>query len=179
MAQKSKVLRVQLQISDTERHCYESLSLSLAQHPSESDERLLARLLAFALEYEPGLAFGGGISSADEAPIWLRDEHGERVLHWIEIGQPDPKRMRFLSRRCPRISLYCYGPQAMRWWQQHGEGLRDLTGFSAWQLDNEALKALAPGLVAGAELQVTRSEDHLYLGLGERQQETVLARLAP
>ena len=165
-------------MSDTERHCYENLAFSLAQHPSESTERLLARLLAFALEYEQELAFGGGVSTADEAPVWLREPDG-RVRHWIEIGQPDPKRIPFLARRCERVSLYCYGPQAARWWQQQGISLGAVKNFSAWLLDYTVLETLSAGVAPGFEFQLTRSEDHLFLGAGEVQAEMTLIRLNP
>lgn len=178
MGKGSRLLRGRLFLSDDTRHCYDTLELSPVLHPSEKIERLLARLIAYALEYEPGLAFGGGISSTGEAPIWLRDQD-ERVLHWIELGQPDEERLEKQVRRVERLSLYLYGPQALRWWQQHGSGMKGVEAMQVVLLEWAVLESLAAQLGNGFELSVTRSDDQLYLALGETSAEMTLQSLAP
>ncbi|MEH6823163.1 MAG: YaeQ family protein [Motiliproteus sp.] len=172
MAKGSRIYKVKFFISDMDRHCYEQLDLTVAQHPSESLERLLARLLALGLEYEPGLKFGGGVSS-DEAPIWLRNDYNE-VQHWIEIGQPDIDRLSKLNKRHPRLTLYTYGANAHRWWNQHGAALSALQRLKLVQLDHEALEPLVKGIKAGFELQLNRQDHALYLGLNDQQAEMKL-----
>lgn len=171
------MLRGRCYLSDDVNQRYETLELSPVLHPSEKIERMLARLLAFALEYEPGLAFGGGISSTGEAPIWLRDQD-QRVLHWIDLGQPDAERLEKQVRRVERLSLYLYGPQALRWWQQHGVAMKGLAGMKVVLLDWAVLEPLALQLGNGFELSVTRSDDQLYLALGEQSAEMTLTLLA-
>ncbi|WP_210396921.1 YaeQ family protein [Motiliproteus sediminis] len=177
MGKGSRLLRGKLCIADETRYCYQTLELSPVLHPSEKIERLLARLIAYALEYEPGLAFGGGISSTGEAPIWLRDQD-ERVIHWIDLGQPDEERLEKQVRRVERLSLYLYGPQALRWWQQHGSAMKGVDAMQVVLLDWAVLETLAAHLGSGFELGVTRSEDQLYLSLGEQSTEMSLQRLA-
>lgn len=178
MAKGSRIYKVKLFISDIDRNCYEQLELTVAQHPSESDERLLARLLAFGLEYESGLAFGGGVSSTDQAPIWLRNDY-EEVQHWIEIGQPDPDRLAKLNKRQPRLTLYTYGANAHRWWHQHSPNLSKLQRLKAVQLDYDALQTLVSAMTSGFELQLNRQDEVLYLGLNDQQAEMQLAFLQP
>ncbi len=173
MAKGSKVLKVKLEISDTDRNCYQSLERSLVLHPSESPERLLARLLAYGLEFEPQLEFGRGLSNTDEAPIWLRDLDG-RVLHWIDIGQPDSERLSKLHRRCDRVSLYCYGANAGNWWQQHQKDFAKLTGVRVYQLPWPVLTRLSGEIRNGFSLQVIRNDGVLYLVLNGEQAETEL-----
>jgi len=177
MAKGSRIFKVKFFISDMDRHCYEQLDLTVAQHPSESLERLLARLLALGLEYEPGLKFGAGVSS-DDAPIWLRNDYDE-VLHWIEIGQPDLDRLTKLNKRCPKLTLYSYGANAHRWWNQHGAALAELKRLKLVQLDHEGIERLVKGLSAGFELQLNRQDDGLYLGLNDQQAEMRLVCWQP
>ncbi|RDE25066.1 hypothetical protein DV711_05760 [Motiliproteus coralliicola] len=178
MARGSRIFKLKLYLSDMDRHCYEQLDLTLAQHPSESEQRLLTRLLAFGLEYEPGLAFGGGVSSTDEAPIWLRNDFDE-VQHWIEIGQPDLERLAKLHKRHPRLSLYAYGANAHRWWHQHQASLSALPKLRFYQLDNTVIETLSEGLRSGAEVQLNRQDDLLYLSVADKQAEMPLTRLLP
>ncbi len=98
MASKATVYKAELQISDMDRHYYATHVLTVAQHPSETDERLMVRLLAFALHAQERLEFGRGVSSDDEPDLWLRSLSGEIEL-WVDLGQPDEARIR---RACGR-----------------------------------------------------------------------------
>lgn len=176
MARGSRIYKVKLLISDMDRHCYEQLELTVAQHPSESEQRLLARLIAFGLEYEPGLAFGGGVSTTDEAPIWLRNDFDE-VQHWIEIGQPDPERLAKLAKRQPRLSLYGYGANSGRWWHQHHKTLAKLEQMKVVLLDSEVIDTLATQMPSGFELQLTQQEGSLFVSMNDVQAQMELERL--
>ena len=90
MAVKATIYKAELQVSDMDRNHYQAYPLTLAQHPSETEERLMIRLLAFALNADPALAFGRGISTDDEPDLWLKDLTGQVEL-WIEVGQPDER----------------------------------------------------------------------------------------
>ena len=115
MAQKATVYRAQLSISDLDRNYYADHSLTLARHPSESEGRLMARLFAYALFAAPDLSFGRGISTDDEPDLWRRDPTGN-ILHWIEVGLPDERRLRRATGRSERVSLVAYGARAFVLW---------------------------------------------------------------
>lgn len=115
MALKATVYRAELEVSDLDRHYYASHALTLARHPSETEERLMLRLLAFALFADEQLAFGRGISTDDEPDLWLKDATG-RIRHWIELGQPDERRLRRACGRADSVTLIGYGERAFALW---------------------------------------------------------------
>jgi uncharacterized protein YaeQ len=145
MALKSTVFKVELQVTDVDRHYYAPHSLVLARHPSETDERMMVRVLAFALNADPRLTFGNGLSSAEEPDLLLQDLSGERQ-HWIDVGLPDPKWLRKACGRARRVSVYGYGRNAHAWWVQHRQELArcdNLAVFALAQTGTEALSRLA------------------------------------
>ena len=102
MAANATILKAELQVTDMDRHYYASHALTLAQHPSETDARLLVRLLAFALHADERLEFGRGLSDEDEPSLWRRDYTGA-IEQWIELGQPDETRLRKASARTQQL----------------------------------------------------------------------------
>lgn len=123
MAVKATIFKVELQISDMDRNYYQTHSFTLAQHPSETEERLMVRLLAFALNASELLAFGKGISTDDEPDLWCRDLSGVIDL-WIEVGQPDEQRIRKACGRAGEVRVYCFsGRGAEIWWGKNSAAL--------------------------------------------------------
>lgn len=117
MATKSTIFKADLQVTDTDRDHYETHKLTLARHPSETDERLMVRLLVFALHADSALEFAGSISTEDTPALWKKNLSGE-ILEWIEIGQPDEKRIRKACGRAGEVFIYCYAAnRAKPWWQ--------------------------------------------------------------
>ena len=114
MALQATPYKIELSLTDLDRGVYENLRFTVARHPSETEERLAVRLIAYALWYDPQLAFGRGLSDVDEPALWEKSLD-DRVLHWIEVGQPDAERMTWCSRRTERFSLVAYGN--LRVWQ--------------------------------------------------------------
>src|SRR5690606_17195003 len=114
MATKSTVVKAELQVSDMDRHYYATHNLTLAQHPSETDERLMVRLLAFALHADDRLEFGRGLSDEDEPALWKRDYTGEIEL-WIDLGNPDETRIKKACARARQVVVvnYCGGSTAL------------------------------------------------------------------
>ena len=102
MALKATIFKASLQVSDMDRKYYAEHALTLARHPSETDERMMLRVLAFALNAHEHLAFGKGLSDTDEPDLWQKDLTG-RILHWIDVGQPDEKRLIRASGRADRL----------------------------------------------------------------------------
>lgn len=115
MALKSTVFRAELQVSDLDRHYYAAHALTLARHPSETDERMMVRLLAFALFAGERLEFGRGLSTEDEPALWRKDLTGAVEL-WIEVGLPDERALRRACGRAERVAVLCYGGRGADLW---------------------------------------------------------------
>jgi len=145
MAPNATVYKAELQVTDLDRHYYASHNLILAQHPSETDERLMARLLAFALYADERLEFGRGLSDEDEPALWRRGYSGE-IEQWIELGQPDESRLRKASGRAEQVIVVNYsGNAADVWWKKQAPALARLRNLSVVDLaaaDVEAATAL-------------------------------------
>jgi len=145
MASKATIIKAELQVSDMDRHYYAAHNLTLAQHPSETEERLMVRLLAFALHADERLEFGRGLSDEDEPALWRRDRTGE-IEQWIELGQPDESRLRKASGRARQVVVVTYGGQAAdAWWNRNAPTLarlKSLTVIDIAAADVAALTAL-------------------------------------
>ncbi len=115
MALKATIFKASVTVSDTDRHHYQTHQLTLARHPSETDERMMMRLLAFALNADTALVFGKGLSSEEEPDLWRKDLTGAIEL-WIEVGQPDEKRLRRASGRAAEVMVYSFGGARARLW---------------------------------------------------------------
>ncbi len=175
MARKAAIHRAVVELSHVDRGVYENLSLTLARHPSETGERMLVRLLAFALRYEDGLAFGRGVSTRDEPDAWSRDPDG-RVRQWIEVGQPDAQRLVKASRRAERVSLLVFGAGSDRWRQAQLARLDAPANLHVARVDDGFVAELAA--TAGRELRwsLTVSGGALFLAADGRPLETTPER---
>ena len=157
MAAKATIYKAELQVSDLDRHYYASHALTLAQHPSETETRLLVRLLAFALHADERLEFGRGLSDEDEPALWRRDYTGA-IEQWIELGQPDESRLRKASGRAAQVVVVGYGGQAAdAWWKRNAAALARLRNLSVIELGDaevaEAGALLARGMRVTAMIQ--------------------------
>ncbi|MGE0114310.1 MAG: YaeQ family protein [Steroidobacteraceae bacterium] len=152
MALKSTVFKADLQVSDMDRHYYHSHALTMAQHPSETEERMMVRLLVFALHADALLEFGKGLSS-EEPDLWRKDLTGQIEL-WIEIGQPDEPAIRRACGRAREVFVYTYsGSSAQVWWDKMGPTLARCRNLTVMDLDAASSKALAALAQRGVQLQ--------------------------
>lgn len=143
MATNSTTYKVELSISDMDRNYYATHTLTLAQHPSETDERLMVRLLAFVLYADERLAFGKGISNDDEPDLWRKDRTGE-ILEWIELGQPDEQRIRKACGRARQVVVVNYGGRAADiWWEKNNAQLQRQDNLSVVNIVSAEIAALA------------------------------------
>lgn len=143
MALGATVCKATLQIADMQRNYFQDHVLTVARHPSETDERMMVRLLVFALHADEQLSFGKGLSDEDEPALWLKDLTGAIKL-WIEVGQPDEKRIRRACGKADQVYVYVYGGQASRlWWQQAGDDLARCRNLTVVQLPATGLAQLA------------------------------------
>ena len=164
---KSTVVKAELQISDMDRHYYATHNLVLAQHPSETDERLMVRLLAFALYADERLEFGRGLSDEDEPALWKRDYTGDVDL-WIELGHPDESRIRKASARARQVVVLNYGGRASDlWWEKNAGTLSRLKNLTVLALPGDVPGQLAAIGERGMRLDVLVQDGELQL-MGER-----------
>lgn len=161
MALQATPYKVELNLTDIDRNVYENLRFTVAKHPSETEERLCVRLIAYALWYHEQLAFGRGLSDVDEPALWEKSLD-DRVLHWIEVGQPDAERITWCSRRAERFTLLAYGN--LRVWQGRVlEPLRALKNIHVLAVDQEALANLAQDLPRALSWSVMISDGELFV----------------
>jgi uncharacterized protein YaeQ len=162
MAQKATIFKADLAVADMDRGHFATHALTLARHPSETDERMMVRLLAFALHADDALTFGRGLSSEDEADLALRDLTGAVQL-WIDVGLPDERSLRKASGRSARVIVYAYGGRAVDlWWSKCRDALERLPNFSAFVVPPEASQALARLAQRTMQLQCTVQDGHLW-----------------
>jgi len=162
MAIKATVFKVMLQIADMDRHYYADHALTLARHPSETDERMMVRLIAFALYADAGLAFGKGISSDDEPDLWHKDLTGA-IERWIEVGLPDERIIRKASGRASHVVVVSYGRAADIWWNENRDKLQRLNNLTVLKLASETTLALAALASRTMQLQCTIQEGHIMV----------------
>ena len=179
MALKSTIYKTALGVSDPDRHYYATHQLTLARHPSENDERLMVRLLAFALFADERLEFGRGLSTEDEPALWLRDYAGDIKL-WIDVGLPDERVLRRAAGRSERVVLLAYGGRSMdAWWAKEGPALVRLDKLTVLALSAEESAALANLAERGMDLQFTIQDGHVLLSDGSSTIELEPRRLTP
>lgn len=172
MAPNATIYRLELQVSDMDRHYYVEHGLTLAQHPSETPERLMARLVAFALHADERLEFGRGLSNEEEPDLWQRDYTGD-IVHWIDLGQPDESRIRKACGRARRVTIVNYsGNSADIWWNRHAATLARLKHLTVIDLDPDAIeRAVAllersmrlTAMIQDGELQLMSERDNVAL----------------
>ncbi len=181
MALKSTIFKAQVQIADMDRPLYATHSLTLAQHPSETDERLMIRVLAFALNVPPDdhdgtLEFGKGLSDTDEPDLWRRNLAGE-IEHWIDLGQPDDRRLIRAAGRARRVTAIGYHAALPIWWKGIAGKVARLGNLDVWAIPPEQSQALALLARRTMQLQVTVQDGLVWVADDERSVEIAPQRL--
>jgi len=178
MALKSTIFKVNLGVSDLDRPHYGEYGLTLARHPSETDERMMVRLLAFALYADPRLEFGKGLASTDEPALWLKEYSGEIRL-WIEVGLPDERALRKAAGRADNVVVIAYGGRACDlWWAKEGPGLARLPHLTVLALMPEQSTQLAALAQRNMQLQYMRQDGHIWFSNDEQNVQIELRRLS-
>ena len=179
MALRSTICKAALSIADMDRGHYSDHELTIALHPSETEERMMVRLLAFALFADEGLAFGRGLSTDDEPDLWQRDDTGS-ILHWIDVGWPDERRLRRACGRAMRVSVLAYGgPKTDVWWTQNSAALARNDNLAVVAVPREASAAL--GGLAGRSMRLSASiqDGRVWFGNEAGGVDFELRRLLP
>jgi uncharacterized protein YaeQ len=163
MALKSTIFKADLSVADIDRSYYADHALTIARHPSETDERMMVRLLAFALHADEGLAFGRGLSTEDEPDLWRRDLTGS-IDKWIDVGLPDERDVRKACGRAREVHVLAYGGRAVElWWQAASDKLERQDRLGVSEVPIEASRALGPLASRSMRLQVTIQEGHVFV----------------
>ena len=180
MAPNATVYKAELQVTDLDRNYYASHDLILAQHPSETAERLMARLLAFALFADERLAFGRGLSDEDEPALWQRD-YSDEIERWIELGQPDESRLRKAAGRARQVVVVGYsGNAADAWWKKNEAALARLRNLTVIDLPADGIKAATTLLARSMRLTAMIQDGELQLMDADRSIALrPLVRMAP
>ncbi|QTD45556.1 YaeQ family protein [Ottowia testudinis] len=171
MALKSTIFKADVQLADIDHGCYTDLPLTLARHPSETDERMMVRLAALAVHAyqvqdlcggDAKIGFGAGLSSPDEPDVQMVDFTGRTRL-WIEVGQPDDKALAKACSKADAVIVYAFGPAADVWWRGIQAKLARLNKLQVWRLPAADAQALAALAERGMALQATLQEGVLTL----------------
>jgi uncharacterized protein YaeQ len=176
MALKATIFKADLQIADMDRHYYHEHALTIARHPSETDERMMVRVLAFARHAHAALAFGKGLSDVEEPDLWQKDLTGAIDL-WIEVGQPDEKRILKACGRAARVAVYSYSSHSSIWWNQIGSRVNRARNLSVFNLAPEASLALAGVAQRSMRLQCTIQDGQIWFSGGEQTVQLDLTAL--
>jgi len=171
MAIKATIFKANLQIADMERHYYRDHALTLARHPSETDERMMVRLLAFALHAHEYLEFGQGMTDDDAADLWQKDLTGAIEL-WIDVGIPDEKLIRKACNRANQVVVYSYGGRvADMWFAQNSAQFERQRNLAVVNLPPASTQALAKLAQRNMNLQCTIQDGQVWLGDGKASVE--------
>jgi uncharacterized protein YaeQ len=164
MALKSTIYKAELQIADMDRHYYADHSLTIALHPSETAERMMVRVAAFALFAQERLEFCKGLSDIDEPDLWQKDLTGA-IETWIDVGQPDERRIAKASGRANDVIVIAYGGRTSDiWWQGVRSRVERLRNVTVWSLDDGIAAALAALAQRTMRLQCTVQDGAAWLG---------------
>ncbi len=162
MAIKSTIYKIDLQIADMDRNYYAQHNLTVARHPSETDERLMVRLIAFALYANEALIFGKGLSDDEEPDLWQKDLTGAIQL-WIDVGLPDEREIRKACGKSTQVIVMPYGGRAAElWWTQNSKALLKLNNLTV--IDLPETEALAKIASRSLNISCTIQDGHILLG---------------
>ncbi len=162
MALKATIYKIDLQIADMDRHYYADHALTIARHPSETDERMMVRVLMFALHAKEGIAFTKGLFDVDEPDVWVKDMTGEIKL-WIDTGQPDETRLRKACSRANKVIAVCFSSSCEVWWKLIENKLTRLNNLTVLQLPSETSQALAALVKRTMQLQCMVQDGEIWI----------------
>lgn len=172
MALKATIHKANIQLADMDRHVYTDISVTIARHPSENDERMMIRVLALVLGWpqdtsEGTLEFAKDMWEPDEPALWQKN-FSDEILHWVEVGQPDDKRLMKASGRSRQVSLWAFQSSTPIWWEGIATKLTRAQNLTVWQVPTEQSQALATLARRSMALQVTVQDGTAWVNDGEQ-----------
>lgn len=183
MALKATIYKAQLQLADMDRGVYGEHALTIARHPSETDERMMIRVLAYALNVPADDAHGAlelakSLWDTDEPDLWQRDLTGQ-IVQWIDVGQPDERRILRASPRAERVSVYAFASSVPVWWVALASRITRASNVAVWRIDAGESQALAAFAQRSMQLQFSIQDGTVYMSDATRALEITPVRLNP
>jgi uncharacterized protein YaeQ len=175
LAIKPTIYKFIISLSDIDRHYYDTLNLTVAQHPSETLDRMMARVLAFSLNAQDSLSFTNGLSEPDVPDIQLRTLDDQLAL-WIDIGEPSVDRIKKATRLAHAVKVYSFNSKSVTWWEQNKAAYSQLTA-SIFRFDLESIKALSSYVTRTMDMSVTISDDSLFVATAAGECEVACTTL--
>ena len=176
MALQATIYNFDIELADSDRGVYESLALRVARHPSESEDHLIARLLAYILEFVDGLAFSRGISDPDEPAMSVRDPTG--AIHtWIDVGMPDAARLHKASKAATRVVVYTHKDPRQFLHRLAGEKIHRADKLELYAIDRALVTALVERLERRVAFSVSVADRELYVAIGTENLKGAVVRL--
>lgn len=166
MALKATIHKATIDLADMDKNYYDTMTLTIAQHPSETDQRLMIRLMAYILNAHPDLHFGKGVSDEDEAAIW-QVNYSDEIALWVELGQIDEKRIKKASNKAEQVKLYCYGNSSNTWWSQVSNSLKKFSNLQVEQFEQTTCDALTALISRNMVFQCSIQDGQLWLSSGD------------
>jgi uncharacterized protein YaeQ len=177
MALTATIYNLDVQLSDTDRGVYETLAFKVAQQPSESDEHMMARVLAYCLEYTEGIGFSKGIAEPEEPALFVRDLTGA-LRTWIDIGSPDAARLHKASKAASRVVVYTHKDPAQLVRALDGERIHRADALELYALDRLLIGELVTHRERRTTFDLTVTEGHLYVGIDGETLAGAVERIA-
>ena len=183
MAIKAIIYKAHLQIADMDRNVYVDHAVTIARHPSETDERMMIRLLALALNlpadnHHGSLELAKDLWDVDEPALWHKDLTGS-IRHWVEVGQPDDKRLMKASGRAERVSVYSFSHSTPIWWAGLATKITRARNIAVWQVEAAQSQALGALAQRSMQLQLSVQDGTAWVGDGQRSVEITPQQLNP
>ncbi len=179
MALKSTIFKIKLDTSDLSRHYYQSHSLTLARHPSENDERMMVRLVAFAFNAEEHLEFTKGLSTDDQPDVWRHELSGV-LAQWIDVGRPSEARIRKACAKAESVRIYAFGGNAAEiWWQSISGQMARYKNLEVFILPEQCTATLAALVDRTMEVQCTIDEGVAWFSIGSESIEVSPLKVFP
>jgi uncharacterized protein YaeQ len=166
VALSATVYNFDVQLSDTDRHVYETISLRAARHPSESEEYLVARVIAYLMEFAEGIEFSRGVSDPDDPAIMIRDLTGA-LTTWIDIGTPDAARLHKAAKSAGRVAVYTHKDPAQFLRQLAGEKIHRAEALELYAIDRALINALVARLDRRMDLSLSITDRELFISIGQ------------
>jgi uncharacterized protein YaeQ len=176
VALPATIFNLQIELADADRGVYESLELRAARHPSESAEYFVTRVLAYALEYQEGIAFSRGVSEPDEPAVVIRDLTGA-IAGWIEVGAPDAARLHKASKAAARVAVYTHKDPQQLMRSLAGEKIHRADSIELYAVDRGLVRELAARLERRLAFSMSVAERTVYISIGDATLSGVIARL--
>ncbi len=176
MAIKPTIYKLRIAISDFNRDYYDTVNLTIALHPSETLERMMARIIAYCLNTQENITFTKGLSTIEEPDIWVKTLAGLVTL-WIEVGEPAPDRIKKSSRLAPEVKVYSFNSKSDTWWQQSKNKVSQFKQVKFYQIDWQQIKILATFAKRTMDWSLSISDDTVYIAAESQECELLISKL--